>query len=98
METKELNQAPKVDEENVNKIVGSCEAHFWIVPGTTTTIAVLVNPAGFVLGIGFSNCVSKENFDPVAGEMYALKDAEDKARAAVWSGEGYVLARALGKI
>ena len=62
------------------------EQHFWICPGTTTTVCVLVLMNGYTV-VGESACVSPENFDEDRGRSIARANALEK----IWGLEGYLL-------
>jgi hypothetical protein len=60
--------------------------HFFVFPGTTTTVCCLTLRNGYTT-IGTSACVDPDNFNAEIGERYALEDAAEK----VWDLEGYAL-------
>lgn len=86
----------RISIDQVRSVLADCTEHTWVVPNTTMTVAAVVNPNGFVLGIGTSSCISREEFDADVGAQLAKKNARAEAESTVWASEGYVLARSLG--
>jgi hypothetical protein len=77
--------APSVSFADVQAaIVGET---YTVLPNGKTTICQLTLDNGFTVE-GSSACVSLENFDPIKGQHYARKKAEDK----VWEHLGFRLA------
>ena len=66
---------PAINDELVDGLIK--EEHFWIVPGTTTTICAIVLKNGFVV-LGASACVDARNFKREMGEKIAFSKARDK--------------------
>lgn len=66
---------PTINDEFVDSLIK--EEHFWIVPGTTTTICAIVLKNGFVV-LGESACVDERNFKREMGEKLAFSKARDK--------------------
>ena len=86
--------APRITKDHIDKLME--QVKFQVVyPENTTTTLVLATLDGFNLGIGFSACVSKENFNAELGAKIASEDATRKARDQLWMLEGYRLARSL---
>ncbi len=87
--------APRISKDVIDKLVADLRYETWVVPGTTTTIAVAIDKDNFTYGIGKTLCVDKENFDAALGVKYAIEDAEEKSRDMYWELEGYVLKQRL---
>lgn len=62
------------------------ETNYWVVPGTTCTVAALTLQNGFVV-IGHSAAASPSNFDEELGKQIAFRNAREK----IWQLEGYLL-------
>ena len=54
--------------------------HSWNVPETTTTLVAAELDDGFIVAVGKSASVSKDNFNAEIGVKIAHDDAERKAR------------------
>lgn len=81
---------PRLTSEHVDAMIE--REHYFVVPGTTTTICALVLRNGFAV-VGKSACASPENFSPFIGEKIARHDA----RKQIWDFEGYLLRERLNK-
>ena len=79
----ELN-APRLTPEHIDSVID--ESHFYVVPGTTTTLCCLILKNGFTV-TGSSACASPENFNADLGEKIAFNNARGK----IWDLEGYLL-------
>ncbi len=79
----ELN-APRLTPEHIDSVID--ESHFYVVPGTTTTLCCLILKNGFTV-TGSSACASPENFNAELGEKIAFNNARGK----IWDLEGYLL-------
>lgn len=87
----------KVTDEQIESIMAGVTYHTYLVPGTTTTICVAILPSGYTITNGISSCVDPDNFNEQVGQEYAMQDATEKARDALWEMEGYVLMKALSQ-
>lgn len=76
--------AKRVTPQDVDEAI--VEEHYWVAPGTTTTVCCLVLYNGFTV-IGKSACASSENFDAAIGR----KIARDDARNQIWAFLGFLL-------
>lgn len=75
---------PRVTPTRIEAVIAG-EA-FWVVPGTTLTVCVLILANGFTV-VGESACASPENFDEEIGKALARDNAKNK----IWALEGYLL-------
>lgn len=87
--------APRITPAQVDALVQDLSYHTYVVPGTTTTIAAAIDPAGFVVALGTASCVSPENFNEALGRNAAISKATSAARDELWKLEGYRLKRNL---
>lgn len=94
IQDKNLN-APRLTPDAIQKIMDGVKYHTYIVPDTTTTIAVATTESGFTLAVEYSACASPENFDAAIGEKIALQNAHEAARKKLWELEGYALKKSL---
>ena len=88
--------APRITPAQIDALMS--RVHFVMVrqPGDTTSTFVHAFLDGkFLLGTGFSACVSPENFDAEVGRKIATGKAEQIARDKLWELEGYALYRNL---
>lgn len=97
IQDKGLN-APRVTPSMIDALMATVTYHIHVVPGTTTTVAVAVLANGFSLAMGYSACVSVENFNAEIGASVARENAEYLARDKLWELEGYSLMKSLGQI
>ena len=82
-QAKGLN-APRLTPEMIDAcIIGET---YTILPSGRVTVCELTLRNGYVT-LGFSSCVSKENFDAEIGQKIARANARDK----IWELEGYLL-------
>ena len=75
---------PRLTPQHIDATIA--DEHYWVAPGTTTTVCVLVLLNGYTT-VGESACVDPRNFDEAIGR----KVARDKARDKIWALEGYLL-------
>lgn len=88
--------APRVTLEQINKLLDDVIYHAYVVPDTTTTVAVAYLASnGFTLACEFSACASPENFEEEIGAAIAKARAYDAARNKLWELEGYALKKEL---
>lgn len=87
--------APRVTNHQIDALCGSLTIHVHHFPKTTSTVAIAALPNGFVAGVGYSACVSPENFDTEIGARIATQDALAQARKKLWEMEGYALKKQL---
>ena len=80
--------APRLTPAHIDSVIN--DIHYYIVPGTTTTICSLKLMNGFVVN-GESASASPENFDENIGKEIAFNNARDK----IWQLEGYLLKQSL---
>ena len=83
--------APRVTADQIDALMAGISFHTYVVPGTTTTIAIGTAANGFTLAIGMSGCADPANFNAELGSRYAVRDAAEKARAKLWELEGWRL-------
>lgn len=89
--------APRVTTQAIDELIDSLAYHSWVVPGTTTTLVAAELDDGFVVAIGKSASVSRDNFDAEIGYKIARADAEMKAREKLWELKGWELKQSLKK-
>ncbi|WP_271270511.1 Gp49 family protein [Aliamphritea hakodatensis] len=82
--------APRVTKESIDAIMAAVDYHTYVVPGTTTTVAVAMIH-GFTLCQEITACVDAKNFDEELGRKYAIEKAAAVARDKLWELEGYTL-------
>jgi hypothetical protein len=82
--------APRVTKAQIDALVAKLVCKAVTFEGTTSTLAIAMLD-GFTVGIGFSACVNKENFNQEIGERLATQDALKKAENKLWELEGYRL-------
>jgi hypothetical protein len=87
--------APRVTLAEIDAKMSNLAYERWIVPNTTTTVVVAIMPDGFVVGVGKSAAVSKDNFNADIGVKIATADCERNARDKLWELEGYALKQSL---
>ncbi|MBV1825330.1 Gp49 family protein [Komagataeibacter oboediens] len=80
--------APRLTPASIDATIKS--ERYWIAPGTTLTICVLILQNGFTV-TGESACASPENFDEELGRKIARNNAREK----IWPLEGYLLKQRL---
>lgn len=84
--------APRVTAAQIDAMMKQVWVHTHVVPNTTTTVATaILVPSGFTLGVAFSACVSKANFDEELGAKIATGKVEAIAKDKLWELEGYLL-------
>lgn len=82
--------APRITNDQITKLMESVNYHTYVVPGTTTTVAVAMRD-GFTLCQEITACVDPANFDAELGKKYAIEKAASVARNKLWELEGYKL-------
>jgi len=91
--------APRVTPEQINTLMNNVTYHTYVVPNTTTTVAVAIllfaDGSKFTLANEYSACASIENFDEEVGAKIAIENAELEAKNQLWLLEGYNLKKAL---
>ena len=87
--------APRVTMQTIDALVSSLKYHTWQVPNTTTTLVAAELDDGFIVAVGKSASVSKDNFDAEIGFKIARDDAEHKARDKLWELKGWELKQQL---
>ena len=87
--------APRITPEHIEALVLKCTYHVYVVPDTTTTVAVAFDKNGFSLCTAIMACASPENFNEELGRKYAVEKAERLATEKLWELEGYRLKCAL---
>lgn len=85
-----ISVAPRVELEEVNRLLGLVEYYVQLIPGTTTT-AVEAFLNGFHLATEHSYCVNAVNFNAEYGKKAALEKAEVSAKEAIWKLLGTLL-------
>ncbi|NIB43795.1 hypothetical protein HBA55_29605 [Pseudomaricurvus alkylphenolicus] len=89
--------APRVTPDQIDNLLNGCDVICQVVPGTTTTVATVVDANGFTICSEISACASPENFDKELGEKIATDRALKVARDELWRLEGYLLKRKLAE-
>ncbi len=87
--------APRITPDVIEGLLSKCRVICQQVPGTTTTIATVIDGNEFTLCSEISACASPENFDAELGEKIATDRALKIARDELWRFEGYRLKCAL---
>jgi hypothetical protein len=82
--------APRITNDQITELMSEVEYHTYVVPGTTTTVAVAMRD-GFTLCQEITACVDPANFDAELGKKYAIEKAAGVARNKLWELEGYKL-------
>ena len=82
--------APRITNDQISDIMEKVEYHTYVVPNTTTTVAVAMIE-GFTLCQEITACVDPANFNAELGAKYATQKAESSARNKLWELEGYKL-------
>jgi len=83
--------APRLTPDDIDNVIK--ETHFFVFPGTTTTVCCLVLQNGYTV-VGKSACVHPDNFNQALGEKIAKEDA----RQQIWALEGYLLRQCLYEV
>lgn len=91
VEELELN-APKVDYTYIQSMMEEVYYETYVVPTTTTTIAVAIY-RGFTLTTASASCVDPANFNEKLGKEAAIKRAAAAAETELWKLEGWMLHR-----
>lgn len=76
--------APRMTPDSIDAAIDGVLYHRF--PNTNTIVCCICLKNGYTT-VGYSACVSDENFDAVIGEKVAYEDARDK----IWVLEGYLL-------
>ena len=87
--------APRVTKDIIDDLMSGIDYQSWHVAGTTTTIVAAVMADGFVVAVGKSATVSRDNFDKAIGYNIARDNAENLARDKLWELKGWELKQAL---
>lgn len=90
--------APRITADQIDALMAGVSFHSYVVPGTTTTIAVGTAANGFTLAIGTSACADPANFNAELGARYAVRDAAAKSRDKLWELEGWRLKCSLSQV
>lgn len=80
--------APRITPEQIDALI--VHEQFHVFPGTTVTVCCLTLRNGFST-VGYSACVSGENFD----EEIGCGVARENARDAIWPLAGFALCERL---
>jgi len=83
--------AARVTKDDIDALMARVTYTGGRVDQTTSTLVHAFLDGRYLLASGHSACVSPENFDAELGYRMARKQAEDKARDALWGLEGYAL-------
>ncbi len=84
--------APRITKDNIDHLM--TQVKFIVIqPEDLLDTLVLAKLNNFTLAIGFSNCVSKANYNKEIGAKIASEDAAVKARDKLWELEGYHLSK-----
>jgi hypothetical protein len=83
--------APRITPAQIDALVEQLSFHTSVIPGTTTTLASAINPAGFEIATASAGCVSPENFNESLGRNAAIAKVKAVARNELWKLEGYRL-------
>lgn len=90
--------APRVTADQIDALMAGVSFHTYVVPGTTTTIAIGTAANGFTLAVGMSGCADPANFNAELGARYAVRDAAAKSRDKLWELEGWRLKCSLSQV
>ena len=95
-ELKEITKAPRVTFDQITELMKRVTYVVVQRPDNTTSTFVHAYLDGkFLLGTGFSACVSEENFNPEIGERVAKEKAKQEAQNKLWELEGYSLYKSM---
>lgn len=98
-ELKEISQAPRVTKDQIDELLKRVVYVVVQRPDNTTSTFVHAYLDGkFLLGTGFSACVSEANFNAEIGERVAKQKAEVEAVNKLWELEGYRLYHSLNTL
>lgn len=86
LQRKGLN-APRLSPTQIDAMIRHGEYHVF---NNKTTVCCLTLRNGFTV-VGYSSCVSPENFDPNIGTEVAYRNAREQ----IWQLEGYLLQQQL---
>lgn len=89
------NIAPRVTAGEIDSIMESLTYQSWVIPDTTCTVVASIMHDGFLLALGQSASVSKENFNAQIGYEIAMQNCAAASRNKLWELEGYALKKAL---
>ncbi len=87
--------APRVTKAQIDALMASLTYKVTTIPGTTVTVCAALMPDGYMVGIGYSACVSPANFNEEIGNGVAARNAKADAEKNLWQMEGYVLRHVL---
>lgn len=83
--------APRVTRDQIEALKATITVKVQRVEGTNVMVAVALLPDGFMVGYGFSACVSGTNFDEEIGRGVSTRNAMADAEKTLWAFEGYLL-------
>jgi len=76
----------RITPEDIDALIA--EEAYYVFPGTTMTVCCLTTTTRSYV-VGYSACISPENFDAAIGRQIARSEARDK----LWELEGYAAHR-----
>ena len=82
-------KSQKISLEYIDGLMANVNIDVAQIPNTTTTLATVSLPNGFVLAHGESACISPVDFDSEIGAQMAIENAINAARSEIWKLEGY---------
>lgn len=83
--------APRVTLAEIDALCDSISIRTHRFEGTNVMVAIALLPDGYMIGHGFSACVSGANFDEQTGFKVSKQHALENARSKLWENERYLL-------
>lgn len=83
--------APRITPAQIDALVEQLSFHTYLIPGTTTTLASALNPAGFEVATVSANVSIAAEFSESVGRNNAIAKAKTAARNELWKLEAYRL-------
>jgi hypothetical protein len=83
--------APRITPDQIDALVEQLSFHTYLIPGTTTTLASALNPAGFEVATVSANVSIAAEFSESVGRNNAIAKAKTAARNELWKLEAYRL-------
>jgi len=81
--------APKITPGQVDVLFDQLSFHTYVIPGTTTTIAVAINEQGFEVATASASVAIADDFNGSMGRNTAISNVKAAARTALWKFENY---------
>lgn len=83
--------APRVELAQIEALLATVTVKTQRVEGTNVIFGAALLPDGYMLGSGYSACVSDANFNEATGVKIATRNALADAEKKAWQLEGYLL-------